>query len=503
MIDALSGLSLLTFLIAVGGILIGMFFGALPGFGGSSAMAIVLPIAITMAPLDAMVLLIGIFGGTHYGGGIPAVLVGVPGDAGAAATVLDGFKMTRRGRASEALAMVAMGSALAGIFSILIFSIAAPVLAKAALSFGPPELFVLVIFGLSIIGSIDLERMLKALFAGALGLGIATLGVDPYWGEQRLTFHTPQLYEGFPFIPALLGLFCIAQMLSLLSDTALVQNDVKVAQPTFGKTLRGMGETFRYWKALVIGAVSGTFIGALPGAGASIASFVAYTLARSVSRKPEEFGKGSPEGLIAPESANNAVVGGALIPTFALGIPGSGAAAVLMGVMMFLGLRPGPRLFVEQLPLIQTLALYLLLGNIVMIAFGALMAGTFYRLTRIPIPVLVPCVIATAAVGAYAYRGEVFDLGVMLGFGLLGYLLQRRQYPLSAVVLGLVLGPMAEQYFVQSLMLSRWDFGIFFSTPITITLWVLIAISILSSIVLYRRSRKQAPVAETDTEEYT
>jgi len=243
----------------------------------------------------------------------------------------------------------------------------------------------------------------------------------------------------------------------------------------------------RYWKALAIGSVTGTFVGALPGAGASIASFVAYTLARSVSSKPEEFGKGSPEGLIAPESANNAVVGGALIPTFALGIPGSGAAAVLMGVMMFLGLRPGPRLFVEQLPLIQTLAAYLLIGNVVMILFGAIAAGTFYRLTRIPIPVLVPCVIATAAVGAYAYRGEVFDLGVMMGFGLLGYLLQRRQYPLSAVVLGLVLGPMAEQYFVQSLVLSAWDFTVFFRTPITITLWVMIVVSVGSSIMLYRR----------------
>ncbi|ESR27386.1 tripartite tricarboxylate transporter permease [Lutibaculum baratangense] len=490
MIEILSNVDFTTFLVTVAGIFVGMFFGALPGFGGSSAMALVLPIAISMSPLNAMVFLIGIFGGTHYGGGIPAVLVGVPGDAGAAATVIDGFKMTRKGRASEALAMVAMGSAIAGIVSVICFHFLAPVLAKAALSFGPPELFVLVIFGLSIVGSIDLERMLKSLFAGALGLGIAAVGVDPYWAEPRLVFGSPHLYEGFPFIPALLGLFCIAQMLSLMAEKDLVQTE-EVAAPTFRRTVVGMFETFRYWKALLIGTISGTFIGALPGAGASIASFVSYTIAKSVSSKPEEFGKGSPEGLVAPESANNAVVGGALIPTFALGIPGSGAAAVLMGVMMYMGLRPGPRLFVEQLPLIQTLVTYLLLGNIVMIVFGAIAAGTFYRITRIPIPVLVPCVIAAASVGAYAYRGEAFDLGVMMGFGLLGFLLQRWQYPLSAVVLGLVLGPMAEQYFVQSLAMSGWNFMVFFDRPITIVLWLLIAGSVLSSVVLYRRNRSE------------
>jgi putative tricarboxylic transport membrane protein len=483
MIDIIAEINFVTFLVTVAGIVIGMFFGALPGFGGSSAMALVLPIA--MSPLNAMVLLIGIFGGVHYGGGIPAVLVGVPGDAGAAATVLDGFEMTRRGRASEALAYLAMGSALAGIVSVLCFLVFAPVLAHAALSFGPPELFVLVIFGLSVIGSIDLERMMKALFAGMLGLAIACIGVDPYWGEIRMAFGQPQLYEGFPFIPALLWLFCIAQMLALIDEKNLVRAGASVQTPRFRDTIRGMAGVFRYWRALGIGTVVGTTVGALPGAGASIASFVAYTLAKSVSRKPELFGKGSPEGLIAPESANNAVVGGALIPTFALGIPGSGAAAVLMGVMMYMGLRPGPRL-------IQTLVVYLLLGNLLMIALGAVAAGTFYRITRVPIAILVPSVIVAATVGAYAYRGEAFDLAVMVGFGVLGYLLQRRQYPLSAVILGLVLGPMAEQYFVQSLAMSAWDFSIFFTRPITIALWLMIAASVATSVLLYRRNRRAA-----------
>ncbi|WP_366658185.1 tripartite tricarboxylate transporter permease [Fodinicurvata sp. EGI_FJ10296] len=490
MLEIIGDLSFTTFLVTLAGIVVGMFFGALPGFGGSASMAIVLPIAIAMSPLNAMVFLIGIYAGGHYGGGIPSVLIGVPGDAGAAATVFDGFQMTRNGRASEALAMLAMGSALAGIFSVIAFLIFAPMLARAALSFGPPELFMLVIFGLSILGSIDPSKMLKTLFAGSLGLALATVGVDPYWAEPRMVFNIPQLYDGLPFIPALLGLFCIAQMLVLIDERHLVHTNRDVASPSFGKTLKGMVEVFRYWKALLIGALSGTFIGALPGAGATIAAFVAYNLTKNVSKTPETFGKGNPEGLVAPESANNAIVGGSLIPTFALGIPGSGAAAVLMGVMMYMGLRPGPRLFVEQFPLIQTLVVYLLLGCVLMIVIGAVAAGTFYKLTRIPLRILVPCVIVAASVGAYAYRGEIFDLGVMMGFGLLGYLLQKRQYPLSAVVLGLVLGPMAEQYFVQSLAMTSWDFTVFFTRPITMGLWVLIIGSIVSSIVLYRKTKK-------------
>ncbi|MFN8719592.1 MAG: tripartite tricarboxylate transporter permease [Rhodospirillales bacterium] len=494
MLAILSDVSLWTIGIAVAGIVVGTFFGALPGFGGSAAMAILLPVAVTMSPLDSMVFLIGIYGGNHYGGGIPSVLVGVPGDAAAAATVFDGFAMTRQGRASEALAMLAMGSAVAGAFSIVVFLLLAPVLARAALAFGPPEFFVLVIFGLSVLGSIDLERMLKTLFAGMLGLAIAAVGVDPYWAEPRLVFDTLQLYEGVPFIPALLGLFCIAQMLSLIGDKSLVA-DGDVAKPTFRGTLRGMGETFVHWRALSIGTLVGTFVGALPGAGATIASFIAYTIAKATSRTPERFGKGSPEGLIAPEAANNSVVGGALIPTFALGIPGSGAAAVLMGVMMFLGLRPGPQLFAEQLPLIQTLCVYLLIGCAVMIFLGFVAAGTCYRLTRVPLAILVPCTIVASAVGAYSSRTELFDVGVMFAFGFLGFLLERARYPLSAVVLGLVLGPMAEQYFVQSLAMTDWDFTIFFTRPICIVLWVLIGLSVLASMALYRKSRRMDAAA--------
>lgn len=495
MFELLGDLNFTTFLVAVAGIVVGMFFGALPGFGGSSSLAIALPIAIVMSPLNAMVFLLGIYTGGHYGGGIPAVLIGVPGDASAAATVLDGYPMTQNGRAAEALAMLAMGSAVAGIFSIVAFLIFAPMLASVALSFGPPELFMLVVFGLTIIGSIDPSNMFKALFAGALGLAIATVGVDPYWGRPRLTMDMPQLYDGFPFIPSLLGLFCISQMLVLIDQKGLVTRGKDIDNPSFLRTLRGMVDCFRHWRALAIGSLAGTFIGALPGAGATIAAFIAYNLTKNTSKEPESFGKGNPDGLIAPEAAQNAIVGGSMIPTFALGIPGSGAAAVLMGVMMYMGLRPGPQLFFEQFALIQLLCIYLLLGCFVMIVIGAVAASTFYRVTRIPLPILVPSVIVAASIGAYSNRGELFDLAVMLGFGLLGFLLQKRRYPLSAVVLGLVLGPMAEMYFIQSLQMSNWDFAIFVNRPITMGLWVLIALSVLASVMLYRKARRDAAVS--------
>ncbi|WP_071796186.1 tripartite tricarboxylate transporter permease [Natronohydrobacter thiooxidans] len=483
----LSELSLMTVWIAVAGVIVGIFFGALPGFGGSASLAIMLPVALVLSPLNAMVFLLAIYTGGHYGGGIPAVLMGVPGDASAAATVLDGFPMTQKGQASEALAFLAMGSAVAGIVSIIAFLVFAPPLARFALSFGPPELFMLVIFGLTIIGSIEPANMLKALMAGALGLLIASVGVDPYLGNARMVANIPQLYDGFPFIPSLLGLFCISQMLVLITRDNLVAPGQDVVTPSLKRTLRGMIDCFRHWRAMSIGTLSGTFIGALPGAGATIAAFIAYNVSKNTSSDPRSFGKGNPDGLIAPEAAQNAIVGGSMIPTFALGIPGSGAAAVLMGVMMYMGLRPGPQLFVEQLPLIQLLCLYLLIASVAMIAIGAVAAGAFCRVTRVPLPVLVPLVVVAASIGAYSTRGEIFDLGVMVAFGVLGYLLQRKKYPLSAVVLGLVLGPMAEQYFIQSLVMSNWNYAVFFTRPITMVLWGLIVVSVIVSILLYRK----------------
>jgi putative tricarboxylic transport membrane protein len=494
-IEILASLTAETLAIAVGGMALGIFFGALPGFGGGAAMAITLPIAITLSPLNSMVFLINVYGGTHYGGGIPSVLLGVPGDAGGAPTVIDGFPMTRKGKVSEALAYGAMGSFTGGTFSIIAFLLFSPFLARLALRFGPPEFFVLVLFGLTVLASIDPGRLWKGLFAGCLGMALPAIGVDPAWGEPRMTFDILQLYEGLPFIPALLGLFCIAQMLFLIDEKHLVQGALQ-ASPTLRGALSGMADAFRHKRVLLQSATVGTFIGALPGAGATIAAFVAYTLARSTSKHPEKYGTGIPEGILATEAGNSSNVGGALIPTFALGIPGSASTAILLGVMMFMGLRPGPRLFFEQLTLIHTLGVYLLFGCLMIAVFGLLAAKYFYRLTRIPLNILVPCTTAAATLGAYSGRTEFFDIGVMLVMGAFGYLLMKYKYPLSAVVLGMVLGPMAEEYFTQSAEMSNWDFTIFFTRPICIFLWVCILVSLVGSGLLARRNAKRQQAKE-------
>ena len=472
------------------GMALGIFLGALPGFGGSSALAIVLPIAIALSPLNAMVFLINVYGGSHYGGGITSVMLGVPGDAAGAPTVFDGFPMTRKGQGSEALAMGAMGSFVGGTLSVLLFLFLAPPLARLGLAFGPPEYFVLIVFGLTVLASVDSQRLWKGLFAGGIGMAIGVIGVDGYWGEPRAVFGVAHVEEGLPFVPALLGLFCISQMMELINDKGLERDGTVSVLPTFGGIFRGMIGAFRHWRVMIQSSVVGSFIGALPGAGATIAAFVAYTLAKNTSKHPEAFGTGVPEGVIAPEAGNSSNVGGALIPTFALGIPGSGAAAVLMGVMMYMGLRPGPRLFLEQLPLIHTLGVYLLFGCLLIGLCGAVAAKYFYRLTRVPMAILVPATIVAASVGAFAYRTELFDVGVMLGMGLFGFVLSRYRYPLSGVVLGLVLRPMAEVYFVESVELANWDFTIFFTRPICIALWVCVAGAVVGSHYMTRLGRR-------------
>ena len=302
-----------------------------------------------------------------------------------------------------------------------------------------------------------------------------------------MTFGIPQMYEGFPFIASLLGLFCVSQMMALINEPSLVRGDLRV-DSTLRETLVGMARTFRHLRVLIQSSVVGTFIGALPGAGAAVSAFVSYTLAKNTSREPEKFGTGVPQGIIAAEAANSSNVGGALIPTFTLGIPGSVAAAILMGVMTYMGLRPGPRLFIEQLPLIHTLGIYLLFGCMLIGVFGAIVATYFYRLTRIPLNILIPCTIAAASLGAYVSRQEFFDVGVMVGMGVFGYILQRFRYPLAAVVLGMVLGPIAEEYFIQSGEMFDWDLSVLFTRPICIVLWIGIAASLAGSRFLAKRN---------------
>lgn len=473
------------------GLLLGIFFGVLPGFAGGTGIALCVPIAIFMSPLNSMVFLINLYAGAIYGGGVPAILLGVPGTAGAAATVADGFEMTKKGQFSEALAIQAVSSSFGSIVSILAFLFLSPFLARAALKFGPPEFFMLVLFGLSIIASIDQRNIFKGLFAGALGIALGTIGVDPIVGKVRMSMGLLYLYDGIPYIPFLLGLFCLARMMQLSNEVEIVKAVLDI-KPSFKKIFEGMKVTFKYKAELIKGSLIGTFIGAIPGAGAAIACFVSYLQAKNTSKHPERFGTGIPEGIIAPETANNATMGGALIPTFVFGIPGSGATAVLLGVMMFVGLRPGPKVFFEQLTLIRTIGVALLIGSLLIGVFGAFIARYVSGIVKLPLNIIVPIAIVTSSVGAFVGRQAVFDIGIMCATGALGYIMMKYKYPLTATVLGLLLGSMAEDNFLQSLLMSRRSYLIFFTRPITIVLWVIMLVLLFSSqmIKLYKIIRR-------------
>ncbi|TFG89797.1 MAG: C4-dicarboxylate ABC transporter permease [Candidatus Atribacteria bacterium] len=484
-------LSINTLLMIPFGLLIGIFFGVLPGFAGGTGMALCLPIAIFMSPLNSMIFLINIYCGAIYGGGVPAILLGIPGTAGAAATVTDGFEMTKRGQYSEALAIQAVSSGFGSIVSIVAFLFLSPFLARAALKFGPPEFFMLVLFGLSIIASIDQRNIFKGLFAGALGIALGTIGVDPIVGRVRMSMGLLYLYDGIPYIPFLLGLFCLARMMELSNEVGIVKAVIDI-KPTFKKIFEGMKLTFKYKAELIKGSLIGTFIGALPGAGAAVACFVSYLQAKNASKYPEKFGTGIPEGIIAPETANNATLGGALIPTFVFGIPGSGATAVLLGVMMFVGLRPGPKVFFEQLTLIRTIGVGLLIGSLFIGVFGAFIARYISRIVKLPLNIIIPIAMVTSSVGALVGRQTVFDIGIMCATGAIGYIMTKYKYPLTATVLGLLLGKMAEDNFLQSLIMSRGSYLIFFTRPITIVLWIIILVSLFGPqiIKLYKSYKK-------------
>ena len=405
------------------GLFLGIIFGVLPGFAGGTGIAVLVPVAIFMSPLNSMVFLINLYGGAIYGGGVPAILLGVPGTAGAAATVADGFEMAKKGQASEALAIQALSSGFGAVVSILAFLFLSPLLARAALKFGPPEYFMLVLFGLSIIASIDQRNIFKGLFSGAIGIALGTIGADPIFGKIRMTMGLIHLYDGIPYIPFLLGLFCLARMMELSNETRIIKSGIKDIKPTFKEIYKSIKTILKYKAELIKGSLIGTFIGALPGAGAAIASFLAYLQAKNTSKHPERFGTGIPEGIIAPESANNATLGGALIPTFIFGIPGTGATAILLGVMMYVGLRPGPKVFFEQINLIRTIGVSLLMGSLLMGVFGAFIARYISGIVKLPLNIIIPIALATSSVGAFVGRRAVFDIGIMCVAGGLGYIM--------------------------------------------------------------------------------
>jgi putative tricarboxylic transport membrane protein len=455
----------------VGGIIYGILAGAIPGISASIAVALLVPFTYTLDAAQAMILLTTVYMSSSYGGSITAILVNTPGTPGSVVTTFDGYPLTQQGKPGLALGTSIISSTIGGILGTIILIIFSVPIAKFALSFGPPEYFALAILGLTIISSLSSDNLIKGLIATLLGLLLTTVGVDPFTGFPRFTFGLSDLGDGFSFIPALIGLFAIGEVLSQVET--FVSKPKKVGAysknfPTFSMMKKMGGVIFK-------SSIIGTIIGAIPGAGGTVATFIAYDNAKKSSKNPDQFGKGSLEGVAAPEAANNAAVGGALIPLLTLGIPGSASTAVLIGALFMHGLVPGPELFTKHIDVVYILFVALIIANIFMLLIGWFGNKIFVKVISIPPAILLAIIPAFAVVGSYTISRSMFDVGACLAFGVLGWQLKRNDFPTAPVVLGLILGFMVEANLRRTLIMG--DYTLLFTRPLAAIMLVLALVS--------------------------
>lgn len=463
------------------GSVVGYAIGAFPGLNPSTGVALLVPFTYGMSPLTSLVLLCALYGAAEYGGSITAIAINTPGTVAAAATVIDGYQCTLKGYPGKALGVSIVSSAFGGWFSTIALILISVPLVNFALKFGPPEYFSLGIFGLTIISSLSAGFFIKGFIAALIGLLLKTVGFDPFSGYARFTFGEPKLMEGIPFIPVLMGLFAISEVFNIIEEMGVVQETVR----KFSSKLPTLKELKELTKVNFLGSAIGLIVGIIPGAGGAIASFIAYNEAKRISRHPEEFGKGSLEGVAAPEAANNAIVGGALIPLLTLGVPGSATAAILMGALMIHGLQPGPELFVKNASLVYGIFASLFLGNLVMLVMGLIGTKLWVKVIACPRNIVAPMLFCIAALGTYSIDNSLFDVWIMLIFGVIGYILRKLDFPLPPIVLALVLGFMVETSLRRSLVLSNGSMSIFITRPISLILLIMAAISFFAPIVRY------------------
>lgn len=448
----------------------GVLVGGMPGLTATMAVALLIPVTFVLEPLTGLLLMGGVYCGAMYGGSIPAILLRTPGTPAAVATAMEGYPMTQKGKGGLALKVSVISSFVGGTFSAFVLLLVAPILAKFALSFGPPEYFLLALVGLAGIVSMadDENSLMKALISGLLGLILAVVGTDPMSGMLRYTMNNPDLFDGIAFMPALIGLFSISQMLELTGAKSIVADTKLITEIKREPMPKGLG------KFIGTGSLVGTIVGILPGEGATIAAFLSYNVARQRSKNKELFGKGNPEGIAAAEAGNNGCVGGSLIPTLTLGIPGNSVAAALLGGLLVHGLIPGPELFTKYGVMTYAFILSLFIANVVFLVMGLLMAPHFARISLTPTSILIPVVCLFSVLGSYAMNNSVFDISIALICGISAVLLHKTGFSLGALILGLILGPIAESGFAQALIMGHGDYSIFFNRPQAMALWFII-----------------------------
>ncbi len=475
------------------GTLSGMALGAMPGLSATMGVALLVPFTFAMDPTSGLVLLGAFYMGAIYGGSFTAILVNAPGTPSSIATALDGYPLTMKGRSEFAIVGATMGSFVGGIIGVIALIFLAPPLASFSLRFGPQEYFWVAMFGLTIIASLASGSLLKGLIGGLLGLLLATIGIAPVGGDVRFTFGDPMLQGGVPLVPALIGLFTIPEVIRLI---ALRTRDAQMVDETREKDrLGGMIRTiFSRPGNLIRSSIIGTLVGILPGAGGSVANLVAYNEAKRASKHPETFGKGEIDGVVASESANNGTVGGGFIPTLTLGVPGTPPDAIILGVLLLHGLRPGAELFETSGPLVYTFIIALAVSAVMMVPVGLLAGRGLQRgVMALPVRYLAPGITVLTIIGAYAIRSSVVDVFIMLALGVAAYLLQRVGIGGAAIVLGLVLGTIAETGLVQGILTSAGDavpWTSFFTRPISIILILMCVFSAAWPFIQKRRAAK-------------
>jgi putative tricarboxylic transport membrane protein len=453
------------------GCLLGTFVGVLPGLGPAATSAILLPLTSYMDPAGAIIMLAGIYYGAMYGGSTTSILVNVPGEASSVPTCLDGFQMTKQGRAGEALAIAAIGSFIAGTVGTLALSFMAPALARVGLMFGPPEYFSLVLFSLTALVSFSERSLLKGVVAGLLGMFLACIGIDPLSGKQRLTFGSVTFTGGMDVIPVLMGLFGVAEVLVSAEEGVL-----HLYQGALGRLIPRGRELVKGLLGSLQGTGTGFILGLLPGMIPAVTSFIAYDIQKRISKTPEKFGTGCIEGVAAPEAANNATSMAGFIPLMSLGIPTSPTLAIILAALMMYGLQPGPFLFIQKADFAWAIIASMYIGNVILLILNLPLVGLWARLCLVPYRYIGPVILGVCLVGAFSGRNSLFDVVTCVGFGVLGYAMKKRHWPLTPLILGIILGPMLEQSLRQSLELSGGSPWILFSRPIPVVLLLFTAV---------------------------
>lgn len=473
------------------GVLAGTVIGILPGLGPMSAIALMIPIAFGMDPTTAIIMLAGVYYGAIFGGSTSSILLNAPGVAGTVATSFDGYPMARKGAAGKALAIAAIASFTGGTVGVVLLMLIAPVLSSFAVSFGPADYFALMVLGLTAVVTLGGRDITKGLIAAVVGVMVSLVGIDSQTATLRFTFGMPELYEGVKFLIVALGLFALAEVFSMLARRGAGGADGSMSSLRLNRRELGRiaGPTGR-------GSILGFFTGVLPGAGATVASFLSYSMEKRIAKDGDTFGSGNPKGVAAPEAGNNAAAVGSFVPMLTLGVPGSGTTAILLGALLVLGVTPGPMMLSERPEMFWGLVASMYVGNIVLLVLNLPLIPLFAKVLKTPRAVLIPLVVVFCVVGVYGLSFSVFDLWLLLGFGVVGYLMRQNGFPAAPMILGLILGSMMERSMRQALQISYGDWTTFVTSPYSAALLGLTVVVLVWPLV--KRLRKGAPATAAD-----